>query len=48
MRKNGFGCQDASETDLGPILDGFLVDFWYNFGAILDRFLMDFGGNSKD
>ncbi len=36
-----FRCQEASETDLGPILGGFLVDF----GAIWDRFLEDFGLN---
>ena len=34
----GFGCQDASETDLGPISDG----FWSIFGTILDGFWEEF------
>ena len=41
-RKLGFGCQDGLESDLGPILGGFLVDFGLDFGCIFDRFGIDF------
>ena len=41
-RKLGFGCQDGLESDLGPILGGFLVDFRSDFGWIFDGFGVEF------